>query len=379
VLRRRWCKDPQRVELFDREGRVGQSLVHTNIVRTLMVGSEAATGQYYLVMDFVEGGNLRDFLAIRKKLAPVEALRLLEDTAQGLAYAHSRGVTHRDIKLTNILIASEGRALLVDFGLAQIYAGQEDVKVERTIDYAALEKATGTRPGDVRSDIFFLGCILYEMLTGRPPLITSRDRTARAQIQRFDNIPPVLPNEVEGPPSVIHLVETMMAFRPQQRYQTVAQVLEAIRSVRRDLEGKPPDPDTPTTKSVFVAESDQRLQDALRDKLKSLGYRVFLAADPARAVDRYRHQPFDALVLDAGTTGEDGLNVFERIMAEADRRRLECAGILILGRDQADWVHRIPPRPSVAVMVRPVTLKQLHHKLQDLVPLPSQKAKSSKQ
>jgi serine/threonine protein kinase len=373
VLRRRWCNELPRVELFMREGKVGLSLVHPNIVRTLAVDYDPLTGQYYLVMDFIEGGNLRDFLAIRKKLEPAEALRLLEDAAQGLAYAHAHGVTHRDIKLTNILISVDGRALLVDFGLAKIYAlgKDDDVKVDRTIDYAALEKATGVRPGDVRSDIFFLGCVFYEMLTGRSPLITGKQRTTRMQMQRFDNIPPIAPHEVAGPPSVIRLVETMMAFNPQHRYQTMTQVLEAIRTVRREVEGKGPAPAAPPVTSLFVVESDERLQNALRDRFKQLGYRVFLAADPARAQDRFRQQPFDALVLDASTTGEEGFQTFDRIMSEARRRQLNCAGILILGKDQADWAQRLPPQPMVAVMVQPVTFKQVYRKLREMVPPPS--------
>lgn len=377
-LRKRWCKDTQRIELFEREGKVGQQLQHPNIVRTLAVNCDTAQGQYYLVMDFIEGGNLRDFLDIRKKLEPVEALRLLEDAAAGLAYAHSQGISHRDIKLTNILISADGRALLVDFGLAQIYATDQNVKVERTIDYAALEKSTNAKPGDVRSDIFFLGCVLYEMLTGRSPLVTDRDRTTQRQIQRFDHLPPIRAEETTGSPSLLHLVETMMAFNPQHRFQTVSQLLEAIRSVRRELEGKPADPSRPPVRSVFVAESDQRLQEAIRDKFRELGYRVFLASDPARAMDRFRQQPFDALVLDAGTTGEDGLRVFEQIMIESERRKLTCAGILILKENQADWAARVPTGPNIVVMVRPVTLKQLHRKLQALVPPPSSRTKKRK-
>src|SRR5204863_2359015 len=101
VLRRRWSEDPQRIELFEREGRLGMSLHHPNIVEILAISHEPATGQYYIVMEFVEGGNLREILGIRKKLEPKEALRILEDAAGGLAHAYSRGLTHRDIKLTN--------------------------------------------------------------------------------------------------------------------------------------------------------------------------------------------------------------------------------------------------------------------------------------
>ena len=373
VLRRRWSEDKQRIELFEREGKVGLSLRHPNIVEILAVNRDASTGQYFMVMDFVEGGNLREILQIRKKLAPAEALRIIEDAASGLSYAYSRGLTHRDVKLTNILISSTGEAKLVDFGLAKIYsgaAGKGEEKVERTVDYAGLERATNVKPGDVRSDMYFLGCVLYEMLTGRSPLVMTRDRHARMQKQRFDSVPPMRADEVQGPPSLFRLVETMMSLNPHHRYQTPSQLLDAIRAVRRELEGKPGEPRTAGPRSVFVVERDVRLQDSIRDKFKQLGYRVLIAADPTRAVDRFRQQPFDALVVDAGTTGEEGERAFEWIMTEAERLALTCAGILILNQEQAEWQERVQEGPSLAVMVRPITLKQLHHRLVAMVPPP---------
>jgi serine/threonine protein kinase len=375
VLRRRWSEDEHAVKLFEREGRVGMSLRHPNIVEILAVSQDPPTRQYFIVMEFVEGGNLRDILAIRKKQEPAEALRILEDAAAGISYAYSRGVTHRDMKLTNILISSQGPAKLVDFGLAGLLRSlgrDDDGLVDRTVDYAGLEKATGIPAGDVRSDIYFLGCVLYEILTGRPPLVMTKDPRARMQRQRFDNVTSMRRDEVNAPASLFHLVDTMMSLNPQHRYQTPSQLLEAIRATRRDLEGKDVSrPAALTTPTVFIIERDERLQDALREKLKELGYRVFLAADPARAMDRYRQQPYNALIVDAGTTGEDGLFLFERIMNESERQGVSCGGILVLSEDQKDWAHRIAARPNIAVMVRPVTLKQLHRKLQELVPVNS--------
>ncbi|HMF14862.1 MAG TPA: serine/threonine-protein kinase, partial [Gemmataceae bacterium] len=360
VLRRRWSEDPQRIEFFEREGRVGMSLRHPNIVEMLAVNRDPASGQYYMVMEFVEGGNLREILAIRKQLEPAEALRLIEDAASGLAYAYSRGVTHRDVKLTNILLSSQGTAKLVDFGLAKIYSSlgvKNSERVERTVDYAGLEKATNVKSGDVRSDIYFLGCVLYEALTGRPPLQVTRDRFARMQRQRFDNVAPMKREDVNAPASVFTLVETMMSLDPQRRYQTPSQLLDAIKAARRDLEGKNEvgsNNHVGSARSIFVAEADVKLQDKIREKFKELGYRVLLAADPVRALDRFRTQPFDAFVLDARTVGEEGLPVFERIMKEADRRELRCAGIILLGEDQSRLTERLGTRPNVAVMTHPI-------------------------
>jgi serine/threonine protein kinase len=373
VLRRRWSEDPQRIEFFEREGRVGMSLRQSNIVEMLAVNRDPASGQYYLVMEFVEGGNLREILAIRKKLEAAEALRILEDAASGLAYAYSRGITHRDVKLTNILISSQGTAKLVDFGLAKIYSSlgiKESERVERTIDYAGLEKATNVKSGDVRSDIYFLGCVLYEMLSGKPPLEVTRDRFARMQKQRFDNVPPLSREEVKAPASVFQLVETMMSLDPQLRFQTPSQLLDAIKAARRDVEGHGDNlgannrPSSAVTRSVFVVESDTKLQDAIREKLKELGYRVLLASDPMRALDRFRSQPFDALVVDVRTVGEDGIHVFERILKDAQRRGTTLGGILVFSNEQEKSAERIERQPNVAVFVGQITLKQLHRTLQ---------------
>jgi CheY-like chemotaxis protein/predicted Ser/Thr protein kinase len=374
VLRHKWSTDKKGIELFEREGKVGLGLRHPNIVEVLDVNHDPLSGQYYIVMEFVEGGNLREILRIRKKLGTAETLRILEDAASGLAYAYSRGITHRDMKLTNILISSQGVAKLVDFGLA----GMEEMvhkegggQVDRTVDYAGLERATGVPPGDTRSDIYFLGCVAYELLTGRPPLEPTRDRRQRMLKERFTNIKPMTPDEVQGPPSLFRLVENMMSLDPRRRFQTPAQLLDAVREVRREVEpteGKGRGP-----RALFIMERDERLQDLMRDKFKGLGYRVLLAADPSRALDRFRQQPYSALIADVRTVGEDGLRIGEYVLDEAERTGTPCAGVFILAEDQHRLAARIKQRPTSAALLDHkgppgrVTIKQLHHTLRELL------------
>lgn len=373
VLRRRWSNDQRGIDLFAREAKVGLSLKHPNIVSILAMERDIPSEQHYIAMEFVEGGSLRDFMNIRKKLEPAEALRILEEAVSGLAYAHSRGVNHRDLKLTNILISSQGAAKLVDFGLAAVSSSSsgEDEKVDHTVDYVGLERATGVQPGDVRSDIYFMGCIFYEMLSGQPPLDMTRDRQVRMQKQRFENVQQLTRTDVDAPPIVFKLLETMMALDPQRRYQEPEQALEAIRMARRMVAkgDRPSAAATTVERSIFVVEKDQRLQDVFREKLAAAGYRVLLSFDPSTAFTRFRQKPYDALVVDAGSTGEEGMEHFEKILTDARRQRKNCAGILILSEEQAGWGEKVRSWPKVAVLVRPLTLRQLTEKLNELVPL----------
>ena len=372
VLRRRWTEDPHKVELFEREGRLGMAMHHPNIVNILAVNKDRPTGQHFIVMEFVEGGNLRDFLGIRKKLEPKEAVRLLEECSAALAYAYSRNMTHRDLKLTNVLISTQGSAKLVDFGLAHIAdagPGEEHgVEVDRTVDYAGLERATGAKKGDVRSDIFFMGCVFYEMLSGHAPLVHTRDHVARMHKHRFENIPPIVSYGIELPPPVQFLLDKMTAFDPPVRFQTPTQLHEAVRRVQGELEGAPSHRLTPTgPRSIFVVEKHPRLQDKMRETFSAKGFRVLISQDPDRAMHRYEEQPYHALVVDAGTAGETGIRTFNKIVEQADALDLTIAGVVILSEDQSDWVDMVHEHPGVAVMVRPVNITQLHDKLVEMM------------
>ena len=149
VLRKRFSDKPEQAAQFIREGKLGITLRHPNIVPTYEVVSQG--NLYFLVMEFVEGYNLRDLVKIRKKLDPLLATKLMIDIVKGLNYALENGLTHRDLKLNNVSVTSSSQAKVVDFGLATIQEEDAEVAEEmpnvRTIDYATLESATGRPQG----------------------------------------------------------------------------------------------------------------------------------------------------------------------------------------------------------------------------------------
>jgi len=391
VLRHKWTDNKQKVDLFMREGRVGMTLNHPNIVAMINANQDTKTGQYFIIMDFVEGDNLRNILSIRKKLELDEALRMMQECAEGLAYAWMKGLTHRDIKPTNILVGTDKITKLVDFGLAEVSStaavtmGQmevgraadkdDDVAVDRTLDYAGLEKATNVTKGDVRSDIYFLGQVLFEMITGEPLMPATRDKMVKMQRRRYEEVEGTLAKR--GPelglhPAAQRLIAKASAFEPHLRYQTPVQFLEAIKATRAEIAGNPNDTGRRATGTltVYIVEQHPKLQDAFREKFKEMGFRVLMSSNATQALMRYQQAPYHALVVDVGTVGQDGLDAFKRVVKEASGMRLDLAAILIANEDQREMADAVKELglSNAKGYVRPVGMKQLAHHLRGVLP-----------
>jgi len=334
VLRNRHSADPLERERFLTEAKMVMPLRHVNIVPIYEVGEER--DRPYMVMEFVEGQNLRDFVKMRKHFEIGESLRLLSDVASGLQYALSKGVTHRDLKLSNVLVSSTGRAKLVDFGLAAISAVSKSDSTAKTpsprsIDYAALERITGVRKDDPRSDIYFAGCMLYHMLTGEPPLLETKDRTQRLSVSRFREIKPITQLLPNAPPSLVALVHRAMDLDAERRFGTPNEVLAELKAVQfrlnqgdadgddggepvvdaqgrkiRDREGE--------SRSVMIIESNADMQDALRDLLKRRGYRVLVIGDPQRALARFEDgdPPCECVIFCTTDMGRAAVEAFNK-------------------------------------------------------------------
>ena len=169
VLHRSLAGDQGFVDRFRREARAAASLSHPNIVAVYDWG--AVDGIYYMVMEFVRGRAARELLNANVRLEPAQAAEVVRQTLLALEAAHAQGIVHRDIKPENILVTNGGTVKVADFGLARAYADGKATQaggVQGTVQYLSPEQIRG-EPADPRSDLYSLGIVTYELLTGRLP------------------------------------------------------------------------------------------------------------------------------------------------------------------------------------------------------------------
>ena len=374
VLRGRHSQDKTQVAAFRREAEMAAKLDHPHVVPILTVGED--NGKHYFTMEFVEGGNLRDFLTIRKKLSPEEAVRIAAGVADGLAGAFKLGITHRDLKPTNVLLDTTGTAKLVDFGLG----GEGDDGADlRAVEYATLEKATRAPRDDPRSDLFFLGGLLYELLTGVPPWPPTADRDERRQVSRYRDVEPIADHEPDLPGPVVAVVERLMAWDPGQRFQSARSAAEALHEVLDGLTGAAPaapaggdardqpsdappaaDAKRPLPRLLCV-ESSPRNRERLRGYFSTRGFNVAMTSDPARALRHCKSDPPDAVLLMGESLGETLFGAFAEFRALAAE---EAIGVVALvTAEQAEKRNALDGTGAARVLVHPASLRDVRTEL----------------
>lgn len=249
VIRPTFVANKQAVERFHREVKTAARLAHPNIVTAF--DAEQSGETHFLVMEFVDGVSLDRFVAHNGPLAPQAAANLIRQAAQGLDHAHRRGMIHRDIKPHNLMITKQGELKILDFGLARFAnesAGVELVGgavatdadqrytqlgvILGTPDYLAPEQAKDSRAADIRSDIYALGCTFFFLLTGRAPFA---GKSPLEKVRAHESVDPdtLLAEFPEVAESVGGLLRRMMARRPEDRFQSPEELLQALASFRR--------------------------------------------------------------------------------------------------------------------------------------------------
>jgi serine/threonine-protein kinase len=377
-LRNRCLDDAGKREQFVREGEMGRALRHPNIVPIYEVSADSRS--CYLVMEFIEGGNLREFLRSGRKFEPLEATKLALDVCRGLDYAFQRGVSHRDLKASNVLISSLGQAKLVDFGLAGADPATSDDELEkienpRTIDYAALERATGVRKDDARSDIFFLGCIVYHMLTGKAPMEETRDRIARLSRTRLESIVSIYDQAPDLPRDLASVIHKAMQFDPKLRYQTPGEMVADLQIVFERLStggeegGRALGEGATKRRTIMIVEPNPQVQEMLRNHFKQEGYRVLVTTDPHRPASLFSDgkQSADCVIFSTSSLGKEALEAFNDFGGMPNTQAVPA--ILLLAAKHQDWAPSAKTSECHGIAATPIKMKKLMQMIENLLPV----------
>jgi formylglycine-generating enzyme required for sulfatase activity len=232
VINQALVDHPEALQRFDQEIMAAASLDHTNVARAH--DADEFGSLKVLVMEYIAGRSVEKFLAQRKRLSVVEACRIVRQALIGLQHAHERGMVHRDLKPQNLMLATDGKVKILDFGLAKVASERRQAQgltrenaLMGTPHYLAPEQALDAAKADIRADIYSLGCTLYCLLAGRPPfdydtdvkvLVAHQNETARP----LSEICPDVPQELSD------LVMRMLAKDPAQRLQTPKEAAQAL-------------------------------------------------------------------------------------------------------------------------------------------------------
>jgi serine/threonine-protein kinase len=278
--------------------------------------------------------------------------------------------------------------MLLDFGLAAAGSVEDAANSPnpRTIDYAGLERATGVRKDDPRSDLYFLGCILYHMLTGNPPIYETKDRIQRLSKSRFEDVNPIQQVDPTIPRFITAVVNRAMDLNPTERYQAPAELLNDLKAVMArggEMEAAAVEAEDRSAKSsgisnaspsvpqrtLMLVESNVGLQDVFRARLKNNGYRVLVTADPERALGRFAEgaRAADCVIFSTGELGSSALEAFNRFGEST--HTAEIPAVLLLGEHHGDWKGRAKLGGHRVAIKMPIKLRQIREVLAKLVPL----------
>jgi len=219
---------------FLREIKLASQLDHPHIARLLDSGEQDWI--VYFVMTYVEGPTLREHLARVRRLSIPETVRLADDLLDALDHAHRHSIVHRDVKPDNVVLSADG-AVLLDFGIARAVAASGSDRLTRsgiavgTSTYMSPEQISAVRELDLRSDLYSLGCVLFECLAGQPPF-THRNEAVVLQMHLTQPAPDLRTLRPETPAEVAAGIARALAKAPEERWQSAAAMREALTGIR---------------------------------------------------------------------------------------------------------------------------------------------------
>lgn len=364
--------DSQILKRFEREAQLAEQLEHPNVVRTFHHGE--SNGLHYIVMEYLEGETLKSILKTRQRLPPVEALRIAYYLGQGLQHLHEKGLVHRELCPENIMLCPAPSAddttqkcsvKLLDIGLGRaLFETKRKTSYESLSkpgeiignpEYMAPEQARDPGKADIRSDLYSLGCVLYHMLAGKPPFSDAHP-VRLAVLHATEPPPPLKDLGIEAVGELNQLVNKLLAKDPAQRFQTPAQVCEALKQLLgADTEGARCRPESQAMAGYLESLRRGKPSPPVSGTV-SAGTGQF-PVPPTADVRSAKPPPSVAAVVKKKKTGRTGLGVKKApssVPAAAPPKAIPVVNVELV--DPSSLIPPPPPAPFGLPMSRDVFL-----------------------
>lgn len=373
--------EPQKtlVPRFYAETRAIAKLKHPNIVAAIDCGEvsapdEGARALHYFVMEYVRGKDLESIVTEDGPMDVQRACDTAMQIADALSEAHRQGLVHRDIKPSNVLVTPEGKAKLLDFGLAQQMNNRmtEAGTILGTIGYMAPEQARDASTVDARADIYSLGATLFWCLTGQDPF-PNRGHISQELIQRLTQPPPSARGiRADLPADLDHVVARMMAVDPEERYSSALAVSRALlphvhdeqrdtllglNQSRSTVQVLATSQNSALTRRVLIVDDEPGIRDLCRLALGSEGMHCTEARNGIEALDRIRTQPFELILLDVVLPDIGGPEILRQSRQQAATSNQKV--ILMSGQLHSDEMAHLLLNGADDFLVKPFSIVQL--------------------
>jgi response regulator RpfG family c-di-GMP phosphodiesterase len=385
-------QDPRLQNRFSSEMRIVARLRHPNIVSAMDCGRAISTDAmapvlWYLVMEYVPGHDLEEFVQGWGALPPAKACNLMHQMSCALAEIHKFNLVHRDIKPSNILMTAEEQAKLLDFGLSRCI----DTRLTNpgtflgTVDFMAPEQAKDASTVDIRADIYGLGGTLFWCLTGQLPF-PPRSNIAKGMMDRFMlPAPKIRQHAADLPAELEEVVCKMMAPRIEDRYQTPQAVMQAmlpfLKSDSWVFQSLPMIPNVlakssamvggfkapqistpPRVQRVLVVDDDPSIREFSRAILHAEGWQCGEVSDGPQALEVLTHEPYDLMLLDICMPSMSGLEVLRRLRMSPPCSHFKI--IMFSGSFSPDELAQLLNAGADDYLTKPFSLVQLQRKVQ---------------
>ncbi len=398
VLNERLCKDEKYIARFKREARSAASIIHPNVIQIYSIGEEA--GMHYFAMEYVRGDDLTELMAKGRRFRVDETLDIVMQVAEACACATEAGIIHRDIKPANIMLTERGLVKVTDFGLAKAASSKLDVTDAGTIvgtaNYMSPEQGQG-KELDVRTDIYSLGVVFFELLAGRVPFVAEQP-SAVLYMHVYETPPKPSAFNESVPETVDRMVSRMIAKKPEDRPRDANVLLAELRGLSQSL-GTGRVPRRPAVMELkaeqgpaasdsvaeapsgvrhpmrqvpsgalkaLVADDMESVRKLYNSVLAELGFAVYEAGDGEEALSIWAQEEPTLVVLDLKMPKKNGLEVLQ----ERGARDLGGQVIVVSARKDREAVTQAAAEGVCSYLTKPVNINELRSRIEKVMSLP---------